>query len=133
MAYINIVKIQVEKNLAKKFFRKTVSRKNIFIHQGVYAFKFKTLRDFVSWKPSKNEKELLSDAIGSIQSINPDVATKDRLTLFENAIDNVAKIEKFYAGTDTALKLKTNQNIGDFSITKIRQDYLNEVLGLNLF
>jgi len=80
-------------------------------------------------EPSKNEKELLSDAIGSIQSINPDVATKDRLTLYENAIDNVAKIEKFYAGTDTALKLKTNQNIGDFSITKIRQDYLNEVLG----
>ena len=78
--------------------------------------------------PSKNEKELLSDAIGSIQSINPDVATKDRLTLYENAIDNVAKIEKFYAGTDTALKLKTNQDIGDFSITKIRENYLNEVL-----
>ena len=88
---INIVKIQVEKNLAKRVFRKTVFRNNIFIHQGVYAFKFKTLRDFVSWKPSKNEKkhklELLRamdngikiNAIRSVSKIHIGVDTKEDL------------------------------------------------------
>lgn len=74
------------------------------------------------------ENTLLSEAIESIQSINPDVATKDRLALYEKAINNVAKIEDLYPGSDIALKLKTNQDIGDFSITKIRNDYLKEVL-----
>ena len=88
---INIVKIQVEKNLAKKFLRKTVFRNNIFIHQGVYAFKFKTLRDFVSWKPSKNEKKhkleqlramdngIKINAIRSVSKIHIGVDTKEDL------------------------------------------------------
>lgn len=87
----NIVKIQVEKNLAKKFFRKTIFRNNIFIHQGVYAFKFKTLRDFVSWKPSKNEKKhkleqlramdngIKINAIRSVSKIHIGVDTKEDL------------------------------------------------------
>ena len=87
----NIVKIQVEKNLTKKFFRKTVFRNNIFIHQGVYAFNFKTLKDFVSWKPSKNEKKhkleqlramdngIKINAIRSVSKIHIGVDTKEDL------------------------------------------------------
>ncbi len=77
----------------------------------------------------KSEKELLSEAIGSIQSISSDTATKDKLELYETAINNISKIELNHPGSDTAIKLKTNQDIGDFSITKIRKDYLNELLG----
>ena len=77
----------------------------------------------------KSEKELLSEAIGSIQSISSDTATKDKLELYETAINNISKIESNHPGSDTAIKLKTNQDIGDFSITKIRKDYLDELLG----
>ena len=77
----------------------------------------------------KSEKELLSEAIGSIQSISSDTATKDKLELYETAINNISIIELNHPGSDTAIKLKTNQDIGDFSITKIRKDYLNELLG----
>lgn len=75
------------------------------------------------------EKELLSNAIGSVQSITADTATKDKLELYETAINNISQIELNYPGSDTAIKLKTNQDIGDFSISKIRKDYLDELLG----
>ena len=55
------------------------------------------------------EKELLSNAIGSVQSITADTATKDKLELYETAINNISQIELNYPGSDTAIKLKTNQ------------------------
>ena len=52
----NIVKVAVRNGIALNFFRKTKPQKNLFIHQGVYAFKYKILKDFISWKQSENEK-----------------------------------------------------------------------------
>ena len=53
----NIVKVAVRNGIALNFFRKTKLQKNLFIHQGVYAFKYKILKDFISWNPSENEKK----------------------------------------------------------------------------
>lgn len=53
----NIVKVVVRNGIALNFFRKTKLQKNLFIHQGVYAFKYKILKDFISWNPSENEKK----------------------------------------------------------------------------
>ena len=53
----NIVKVVVRNGIALNFFRNTKLQKNLFIHQGVYAFKYKILKDFISWKPSENEKK----------------------------------------------------------------------------
>ena len=52
----NIVKVVVRNGIALNFFRNTKLQKNLFIHQGVYAFKYKILKNFISWKPSENEK-----------------------------------------------------------------------------
>ena len=53
----NIVKVVVRNGIALNFFRNTKLQKNLFIHQGVYAFKYKILKDFISWNPSENEKK----------------------------------------------------------------------------
>ena len=53
----NIVKVVVRNGIALNFFRITKLQKNLFIHQGVYAFKYKILKDFISWNPSENEKK----------------------------------------------------------------------------
>ncbi len=60
----------------------------------------------------KSEKELLSEAIGSIQSISSDTATKDKLELYETAINNISKIELNHPGSDTAIKLKRIKILG---------------------
>ena len=84
---------------------------------------------FISSSTLANEKQLLSDAIGYIQSVTADLSTKDKLNNYEQALDALSEIESQYAATDTAITLKTNQNIGDFSVTKIREDYLKELFG----
>ena len=43
----NKVKILVKDGIASNFFRETSLENNVFIHQGVYAFKYKTLKSFV--------------------------------------------------------------------------------------
>ena len=51
------IKVIVNNEIALNFFRETSSKDNVFIHQGIYAFKYKTLKNFVSWEPSDNEKK----------------------------------------------------------------------------
>ena len=54
----NKVKILVNDGNALNFYRETSLVDNIFIHQGIYAFKYKTLKSFVSWNQSDNEKNI---------------------------------------------------------------------------
>ena len=87
------VKILVNDGIASNFFRETSHKNNIFIHQGIYAFKYKTLKKFVSWKPSDNEKEykleqfraldngIKINAIKSVSKIHLGVDTEDDLRI----------------------------------------------------
>ena len=87
----NKVKILVNDGIASNFFRETSLNKNIFIHQGIYAFKYKTLKSFVSWKLSDNEKKyrleqfrasdngIKINAIKSVSKIHLGVDTEDDL------------------------------------------------------
>ena len=87
----NKVKILVNDGIASNFFRETSRKNNIFIHQGIYAFKYKTLKRFVSWKPSDNEKKhrleqfraldngIMINAIKSVSKIHLGVDTEDDL------------------------------------------------------
>ena len=89
----NKVKILVNDEIASNFFRETPLEKNIFIHQGIYAFKYKTLKRFVSWKPSDNEKKyrleqfraldngIKINAIKSVSKIHLGVDTEDDLRI----------------------------------------------------
>lgn len=88
---LNKVKILVKDGIALNFFRETSLKDNIFIHQGIYAFKYNTLKSFVSWKPSVNEKKykleqfraidngITISAIKSVSKIHLGVDTEDDL------------------------------------------------------
>ena len=54
----NKVKILVEEGIASNFFRETSLENNIFIHQGVYAFKYKTLKEFCFVETKRKRKEI---------------------------------------------------------------------------
>jgi len=87
----NKVKILVNDGIALNFFRETSLVENIFIHQGIYAFKYKALKSFVSWKQSDNEKKykleqfraldngIMINAIKSVSKIHLGVDTEDDL------------------------------------------------------
>ena len=88
---LNVVKILIDNGSALDFFRKTSIKENIFIHQGIYAFKYKTLQSFVNWDSSANEKKykleqfraldngITISAIKSISKIHLGVDTEDDL------------------------------------------------------
>ena len=93
----NKVKILVEKGIASNFFRETSLENNIFIHQGVYAFKYKTLKSFVSWKPSENEKKYKLEQFRALDN-----------GIKINAIKSVSKI---HLGVDTEEDLRIANKI----------------------
>ena len=58
----NLVKVKIEESFennsfpyAKNFMRKTIDKKNIFHHIGIYCYEVKTLEKFISLNQSKNE------------------------------------------------------------------------------
>ena len=93
----NKVKILVIDGIASNFFRETSLVNNIFIHQGVYAFKYKTLKSFVSWQPSDNEKKYKLEQFRALDN-----------GIKINAIKSVSKI---HLGVDTEDDLKKANEI----------------------
>jgi 3-deoxy-manno-octulosonate cytidylyltransferase (CMP-KDO synthetase) len=94
---LNKVKILVNDGIASNFFREASLQKNIYIHQGVYAFKYKTLKRFVSWKPSDNEKKYRLEQFRALDN-----------GIKINAIKSVSKI---HLGVDTEDDLKKANEI----------------------
>ena len=94
---LNKVKILVNDGSASNFFRETSLQKNIYIHQGIYAFKYKTLKRFVSWKPSDNEKKYRLEQFRALDN-----------GIKINAIKSVSKI---HLGVDTEDDLKKANEI----------------------
>ena len=88
---LNVVKILINNGTALDFFRKTSIQENVFIHQGIYAFKYKTLQSFINWDSSAKEKKykleqfraldngIKINAIKSISKIHLGVDTEDDL------------------------------------------------------
>ena len=93
----NKVKILVNNGIASNFFRETSLKDNIYIHQGVYAFKYGTLKNFVSWEPSDNEKKYKLEQFRAIDN-----------GIKINAIKSVSKIN---LGVDTEEDLKKANEI----------------------
>ena len=100
----NKVKILVNDGIALNFFRETSLEDNIFIHQGIYAFKYKTLKSFVSWKPTDNEKKYKLEQFRALDN---------GITI--NAIKSVSKI---HLGVDTEDDLKKANEIAKKSSYK---------------
>ena len=93
----NKVKILVNDGIASNFFRETSFKNNIFIHQGIYAFKYNTLKRIVSWKPSDNEKKYRLEQFRALDN-----------GIKINAIKSVSKI---HLGVDTEDDLKKANEI----------------------
>jgi 3-deoxy-manno-octulosonate cytidylyltransferase (CMP-KDO synthetase) len=93
----NKVKILVNDGIASNFFRETSLKNNIFIHQGIYAFKYNTLKRFVSWKPSDNEMKYRLEQFRALDN-----------GIKINAIKSVSKI---HLGVDTEDDLKKANEI----------------------
>lgn len=94
---LNIVKILIDNGTATDFFRKTSIKENVFIHQGIYAFKYKTLQSFVNWDPSANEKKYKLEQLRALDN---------GITI--NAIKSISKI---HLGVDTEDDLKKANEI----------------------
>ena len=94
---LNIVKVIVNNEIALNFFRETSSKDNVFIHQGIYAFKYRTLKNFVSWEPSDNEKKYKLEQLRALDN-----------GIRINAIKSVSKI---HLGVDTEEDLKKANEI----------------------
>jgi hypothetical protein len=73
------------------------------------------------------EKVLLSEAISILNSLSSDLATKDRIKIYENALIKFDKIIEQYGSTDTGLTLKSTGRFGDFDYKKIQQNYTQEL------
>ena len=93
----NKVKILVKDGIASNFFRETSFENNIFIHQGIYAFKYKTLKRFVSWNPSQKEKKYKLEQFRALDN-----------GIKINAIKSVSKI---HLGVDTEEDLRIANEI----------------------
>ena len=93
----NKVKILVKDGIASNFFRETSLENNVFIHQGVYAFKYKTLKSFVSWKPSENEM----------------IYKLEQLRALDNGIkiSAIKSVSKIHLGVDTEEDLRIANEI----------------------
>ena len=91
------VKILIDNGTATDFFRKTSTKENVFIHQGIYAFKYKTLQSFVNWDPSANEKKYQLEQLRALDN---------GITI--NAIKSISKI---HLGVDTEDDLKKANEI----------------------
>jgi hypothetical protein len=76
---------------------------------------------------AQEEKELLSSAITEAKSITPDLATKDRLNLYESALLKIDTIIQKYGATDIGLALNTSGKYGEFDTNTIRKSYLSEL------
>ena len=93
----NVVKILIDNGTALDFFRKTSIKENVFIHQGIYAFKYKTLQRFVNWNSSANEKKYKLEQLRALDN---------GITI--NAIKSISKI---HLGVDTEDDLKKANEI----------------------
>lgn len=82
--------------------------------------------DFTNRVQSGNqnqEKILLSEAISLLQSLSPDLASKDRLQIYESALKKFDTIIEDYGNTDTGLTLKSTGKFGNFDYNSIQQRY----------
>tara|TARA_B100001564_G_C20594600_1_gene649584 strand:+ start:477 stop:1190 length:714 start_codon:yes stop_codon:yes gene_type:complete len=101
---LNVVKILINNGTALDFFRKTSIKENVFIHQGIYAFKYKTLQNFVNWDSSANEKKYKLEQLRALDN---------GITI--NAIKSISKI---HLGVDTEDDLKKANEIAKKNIHK---------------
>jgi len=73
------------------------------------------------------EKVLLSEAISIINTLTADLATKDRLKIYENALNKFDRILEQYGSSDTGLTLKSTGKFGDLDYKRIQQNYTLEL------
>ena len=75
-----------------------------------------------------NEQDLMASALKLQKTITPDLSTKDKLARYELVISKIDQIIEGYASTEIGLELLATDSIGNLDVTKLRSDYLKELI-----
>lgn len=75
-----------------------------------------------------NEQDLMASALKLQKTITPDLSTKDKLARYELVISKIDQIIEGYGSTEIGLELLATDSIGNLDVTKLRSDYLKELI-----
>ena len=100
----NIVKVQTNNNLTStksskaKYFSRIIDNsdtKNIYHHIGIYQYKTSTLKEFVSFKRTKNETKFKLEQLRALENkINIDVILANSMPIGVDTIEDYLEIKK---------------------------------------
>ena len=74
-----------------------------------------------------NPNELMSEALQYKAQINENTPTERRLELYGNVFAALDKIVAQHPGSNQAIKILSNQNVGDFDPQSLRLDFIKEL------
>lgn len=74
-----------------------------------------------------NPNELLGDALKDKAAITENTPTERRLKLYSSIFEKLDRIVAQHPGSDQAVKLLSNQKIGDFDPQTLRAEYISEL------
>ena len=74
-----------------------------------------------------NPNELMSEALQYKAQINENAPTERRLELYGNIFAALDKIVAQHPGSNQAIKILSNQNVGNFDPQSLRLDFINEL------
>jgi len=75
-----------------------------------------------------NERDLMASALKLQKTITPDLSKKDKLARYELVISKIDQIIEGYGSTEIGLELLATDSIGNLDVTKLRSDYLKELI-----
>ena len=78
------------------------------------------------------ERKLIADAIKTYSSVSPEDSTQLRLKKREKFLKTIDEIIEKYSDTEIGLELLTNNSYRNLNITRIRENYLEELTKYNL-
>lgn len=71
--------------------------------------------------------ELMSEMLQDFNKIGDNLSTKQRLDKYEDIFKNLNEIYSEYSDSEYAIKLLSNQSIGNFNPAVVRKNYINEL------
>ena len=78
----------------------------------------------LAYATEQSSKELLSDAIKNSAKIKQNITTKQKLDVYSKIFSDLNEIAEKHSDSDEAIKILSNQDIGDFSPKSLRSDYI---------
>lgn len=111
-----------EKTKVKKYFKK------LFIFPSIFGFLFLNLVVLTN-NVFANPNVFLGEAIKNAAKLKGKLPTKERLKTYENIFKSLDKIVVEHASSDQAIKILSDQKIGNFDVSTLRAAYVKDLAG----